>query len=92
MCDHLRSLGIAPFFKPGDTCDDINHLFTGDIKPRILDMYKKTYSEDTCVVCMDDQPSVLFYPCNHNFTCFDCANKINKCPYCKANILYRFPY
>uniref|UniRef100_A0A158P4J0 RING-type domain-containing protein n=1 Tax=Tetranychus urticae TaxID=32264 RepID=A0A158P4J0_TETUR len=30
--------------------------------------------------------SVVFKPCEHMITCYDCAPQFNKCPWCKATI------
>jgi hypothetical protein len=93
VCDHFRSLGIEPFWLPGDDCMDLKHIFVNDeIKPKAENIYTKTFSEATCIICFDKKPQVLFQPCHHHFACFTCAEKLNTCPYCKAVVKYRLPF
>jgi hypothetical protein len=42
-----------------------------------------------CVVCMEEERSVLFLPCNHMCACGGCAAAAcrGKCPACRAEIL-----
>lgn len=39
-----------------------------------------------CKVCMEEQFSVVFMPCNHMVTCTYCAVVLKTCPVCRAKI------
>jgi len=39
-----------------------------------------------CKICMDEQVGAAFHPCGHLFTCPKCAEGLQQCPVCRANI------
>ena len=39
-----------------------------------------------CKICMDEQVGAAFHPCGHLFTCPRCAEGLEQCPVCRANI------
>ena len=39
-----------------------------------------------CKICMDEQIGAAFHPCGHLFTCPKCAEGLQQCPVCRANI------
>ena len=43
---------------------------------------------NVCIICMEFQRNIMFYPCNHLICCEKCANeKVNdECPECKKKI------
>jgi len=38
---------------------------------------------DLCKLCYESEANGLFQPCNHNFTCYQCAQKCDICPVCR---------
>lgn len=48
-------------------------------------------SQDTllCKVCMDRERGVVFQPCGHLVSCWNCSNLISDCPVCRSPILYK---
>lgn len=79
---HFRRLGIKPFWVPGDTFnyeDEHSKLFN-------LENQKPIYSSETCVICLKNQPSILFTDCNHHIICSQCDKDILKCPMCSTAI------
>ena len=49
--------------------------------PRI----SRSFKTDHCVICMENQPNILFYDCMHICVCSNCEeNTLNRCPYCRA--------
>jgi hypothetical protein len=52
----------------------------------------KIYEDDdpTCVICMDNEKSIILMGCGHYVMCEYCTNiiikKTNKCPICRTNI------
>ena len=49
----------------------------------------KSYKEDKCVVCLNNEPKILFYDCVHYCVCHECEERkpFKKCPCCKTRIL-----
>uniref|UniRef100_A0A336LWP4 CSON006581 protein n=1 Tax=Culicoides sonorensis TaxID=179676 RepID=A0A336LWP4_CULSO len=39
-----------------------------------------------CVICMDAQVKVLFFPCGHLCCCVNCQINLEECPMCRGNI------
>ena len=54
-------------------------------EPITLEVYK----EDKCVVCLNNEPKILFYDCVHYCVCLECEerNPFKKYPYCRTRIL-----
>jgi len=40
----------------------------------------------TCKVCMCNEKNTVFIPCGHICCCYDCSQKLEKCPICRAKI------
>lgn len=41
-----------------------------------------------CLVCVNEKPNALIYPCGHLHYCLTCANKLShQCPTCRNEIL-----
>ena len=52
---------------------------------------EESFKTDTCVICLDKEPNILFTDCNHICMCLECE-KIKpsvKCPYCRNEISKR---
>ena len=50
-----------------------------------------SFKVDSCVICLENEPNILFNDCNHICTCLECE-KIKpsvKCPYCRTEISKR---
>ena len=49
----------------------------------------KSYKEDKCVVCLNNEPKILFYVCVHYCVCHECEERkpFKKCPCCRTRIL-----
>ena len=45
----------------------------------------KTYEDDSCIICAELKPNVLFCNCGHLVLCEECYGKLsgNKCPKCR---------
>lgn len=95
VCDHFRSHGIAPFWKPGDICEDLLGYDSAQDDKKIklnLTSYNKTYEVDNCIICLDKSPDVIFIPCMHHLSCFACSSNLTKCPMCKKHIKQLLPF
>lgn len=88
LCDHFRAFGIPPFWKSGDTCEDLEKQATYTIN---MQTYKSSYGTSNCPVCMENIPDLIYLPCNHNSICFTC-NKTGACPMCRVKIEKVLPY
>ena len=52
---------------------------------------KESFRIDKCVICLENEPNILFNDCYHICTCLECE-KIKpsvKCPYCRTEISRR---
>ena len=53
-------------------------------KEKLLINDSKTFKEDQCVICLEEEPKVLFCNCGHLCICKKCAfNRFDNCPVCK---------
>ena len=48
----------------------------------------KSFKSDGCVICLTNQPNVLFCNCGHKAICEECGRtkSLNACPICKTKI------
>ena len=44
----------------------------------------KTFKSEKCVICIDEEPKVLFCNCGHICVCEACLKKFDNCPMCKT--------
>ena len=88
LCQHFKLLGIQPFWSPSQ----IDQLPEKPNKSFIqLQLSKKIYTTDKCILCLDKEPQVVFYPCCHHIYCFNCIT-ITNCPLCRQKIIDIFPF
>jgi len=52
-----------------------------------LTQLSKIYKEDTCVICLDDNPNLIFFQCGHQCMHQKCDNKMTHCPLCRLKIV-----
>ena len=83
LCEHFKILGIPPFWERGMI---MNNEY-GEIQEG-----REISKIDFCIVCDSNRSCVLFSPCHHCVTCFNCYDRVNKCPYCNENIEFVLPY
>lgn len=55
-------------------------LIDGDI-----DSDQPPHRENTCKICFSKDISTVFLPCGHVLACEDCANRVGRCPFCRAS-------
>ena len=48
----------------------------------------KSYKEDKCVVCLENEPKVFFLDCKHYCVCHECEERkpFKRCPCCRTRI------
>ena len=47
---------------------------------------RKLEEKEKCCICLTNNPTHIFLPCFHLCSCLECANKIDRCPKCRAPI------
>lgn len=52
----------------------------------IIEENRRIKEERQCKICMDDDVSVVFFPCGHLACCPKCAVAVDKCPICRKDI------
>ncbi|KAK4883076.1 hypothetical protein RN001_006395 [Aquatica leii] len=64
-------------------------------KPLTLEEENRLLKEARlCKICMDNEVGIVFLPCGHLATCFNCAPNLEDCPVCRrlgAKMSYRHP-
>eukprot|EP00808_Paulinella_micropora_P000824 g34800.t1 len=43
-------------------------------------------SAESCAVCMDQDADTLLFPCEHTPVCYNCSEKLKRCPRCNVRI------
>ena len=53
-----------------------------------IEKLNETKELNVCIICMEHQRNIMFYPCFHVIVCEDCSkNKVKDiCPECKKKI------
>eukprot|EP00054_Salpingoeca_dolichothecata_P020787 m.131903 g.131903 ORF g.131903 m.131903 type:complete len:341 (-) comp23745_c0_seq8:37-1059(-) len=58
-----------------------------DQQPQQHGHSSESISMPPCVICLDQERSVLFRPCRHLIACATCATKLANCPICRVRIV-----
>jgi hypothetical protein len=81
LINHLRRLGIKPFWQVGMLFPDIEeYKFKRDIK---------IYNTNECLICLENKTNIIFDKCMHQCYCLECYdefiknNEVLKCPLCR---------
>ena len=53
-----------------------------EYRPETINDFK-TFKSEKCVICLEEEPKVLFCNCSHICVCMACLKKFEKCPMCK---------
>lgn len=56
-----------------------------EIQPENSDS-QKTNDENLCIICCDQERSLVFIPCGHLVSCGRCAVNFTTCPNCRSDI------
>ncbi len=81
-----------------ESIQQLEDYFKKDIKYRcfyVLDKPNIQKTEEanslTCLICLREQRSILFTPCNHLCSCENCGihELLTNCPICRSNIVTR---
>lgn len=43
-------------------------------------------SQNTCVICYENEKDCVYQPCNHNAGCIRCSKGLKECPICRKRI------
>lgn len=47
---------------------------------------REIQNEQRCKICLDQESSCVFHPCNHLCACLDCGAMLTSCPICRQRI------
>eukprot|EP01083_Nonionella_stella_P050535 134407_1 len=77
----IKTIGLNDLYERKHSMDDALGVVNDEIESR----HKNTA---LCITCLNNEPKVLFQPCNHIVMCKDCTKKLksNKCPICKGRV------
>ena len=52
---------------------------------------EESFRTETCIICLDKEPNILFTDCNHICMCLECVKikSLDNCPYCRNEISKR---
>lgn len=73
---------IRLFYPEANICKNNKNIIVKNIKPVLNE-------NETCIICYSNKINTKLEPCNHAGFCDICAQKFNKCPYCREEVLYR---
>jgi len=76
--EYRRRLPRIPGQEEGDRG---NYVDVGDIH-RVVEDREAEDGEAVCTVCLTNVQNTLIAPCQHESTCFSCAQELDKCPVC----------
>lgn len=48
-----------------------------------------SYNNNECIICMEFNKDIIFYPCKHYYCCKSCSKSINLCPICRSIIIFK---
>ena len=77
------------FSKGSQDIDDIEDRRDDDggVETKMLrEENERLREEISCRVCYTKESNIVFLPCRHLVTCPDCADGVQKCPVCRAEI------
>ncbi|CAN7994462.1 unnamed protein product [Ixodes pacificus] len=63
---------------------EITRISKNDVK--VTRKQTSSSVQNPCAVCLDDEKSVLFLPCQHLVACVNCASAVDTCPMCRTPI------
>lgn len=67
-----------------ESLKEITRISKNDVK--VTRKQASSSAQNPCAVCLDDEKSVLFLPCQHLVACVNCASAVDTCPMCRTPI------
>lgn len=67
-----------------ESLKEITRISKNDVK--VTRKQTSSSVQNPCAVCLDDEKSVLFLPCQHLVACVNCASAVDTCPMCRTPI------
>lgn len=64
-------------------------LITDKEDVKLINDINKLYTAETCCVCLESIPDMVFYKCGHVCTDKECSKELKECPYCRSTIYYK---
>lgn len=102
LIDHLRYMGIPPFWEPGMIFETEENMKKKETPPEIkanYDVhYPKLFEVEQCLLCLDCPPQVVAGNCRHHIVCRECFVSMNigysakVCPMCRGPVNVFYPF
>ena len=92
LCEHFKVLGIYPFWQPEMIIAPKKTAKVVNKEKLDKDVYNSLFVNSSCLICLDEDPQVIFLPCNHHATCFSCSTSFSICPVCRTKITSKLPF
>lgn len=68
-------------------CIFLNNLIIYLLKLTEGNIFSSNYID--CIICMDADKNVVFYPCKHFYCCNKCSKSLKLCPICRSEIILK---
>ncbi|XP_030846718.1 E3 ubiquitin-protein ligase MYLIP [Strongylocentrotus purpuratus] len=59
-----------------------------EMMEKLQDQLSNLQESRLCQVCLDNEMTTVFCPCGHMFCCETCSKECNRCPVCRAEVIY----
>ncbi len=88
---------VKPQYTTLEHCNELLNEYIKIVKKKeagkIIAQIKqiKMFKSEHCVICLCDEPTILFFRCGHICTCSElCSNGLVVCPICRAHIMAKY--
>jgi hypothetical protein len=91
ICDTIKQRAQIP--DSSLNADQLEPSSSSSISPSPLPHIENNmqlWCQWECVICLDNQSSIVFLPCGHVCTCQVCSKQVSLCPMCRVNIERKF--
>uniref|UniRef100_A0A1I8HFD5 RING-type E3 ubiquitin transferase n=1 Tax=Macrostomum lignano TaxID=282301 RepID=A0A1I8HFD5_9PLAT len=75
--------------KKVEDVDRISEKGNDETRASLLERIRRLEQSRLCQICSDASVSIVFLPCGHMMACGGCANRLETCPICRAEICTR---
>lgn len=65
-------------------CIFLNSIFLYFLKLKEDNIFSSNFID--CIICMDVDKNIIFYPCKHFYCCNKCSRELKLCPICRSEI------
>lgn len=65
-------------------CIFLNNILLYFLKATKNNIFSSNFVD--CIICMDADKNIIFYPCKHYYCCSKCSTNLKLCPICRNRI------